>query len=367
MLAVAWPALRRQPVRAGALVAAVALPIALVLVVSAVYVGLLDALVAYPRSLPGDAVVVEAGATPIFMRSGSRIAGGVVERVRAMPEVAALHALYGRLVWVRARGRGAFVYVVGLHPGETAGGPPRILAGHLPVELDEIVIDRVLAHDLGLALRSSIRVGDARFRVSGIADGGNSVIGTFAFATRNALGLAGVDRPSHLFVDAAPGVGVETLRERLARVRGARAYTRVEFLEDSVSLARRFYRPILVVIAGMAAAVGGTIVALTLWDAMRGQRHEFGLLAALGLSRRQLYGAALWQALLATGVGALVGTAAGTAAAWGLAAWVPRFATSVPWWLAASTAGGALATGLAASLPPVRAIMRVDPGDVFRV
>jgi ABC-type antimicrobial peptide transport system permease subunit len=49
-----------------------------------------------------------------------------------------------------------------------------------------------------------------------------------------------------------------------------------------------------------------------------------------------------------------------------LSAAVPRFATHVPWWLAATAAAGALVTGLLAALAPVRGVVRVDPADVFR-
>jgi putative ABC transport system permease protein len=366
VLALAWQTVRRQPGRFLALAAVVALPIVLVLVVSAVYVGLLDAMVAYPRSLPGDVVAVESGATPIFMRSGSRLRPDVLEAVRAVPGVARVHPLYGRLVWVQANGRGAFVYVLGVFPDERVGLPRRVLSGTLPAELEEIVVDRVLADDLGLALRNSLRVGEARFRVSGIAEGGNSVIGTFAFANRNALALAGVDTPSHLFVEAAPGVDAVTLRGRVARVPGVRAYTRAAFLDDTLSLARRFYRPILVVIAGLSAAVAGTILALALSGALREQRTDFGLLSALGLSRGQLHAAALWQGVIVTAIGAAAGVVGGQLASSALSSAVPRFATHLPWWLAALTAAGALLTGLVAALLPVRAVAQVDPADVFR-
>jgi hypothetical protein len=46
---------------------------------------------------------------------------------------------------------------------------------------------------------------------------------------------------------------------------------------------------------------------------------------------------------------------------------VPRFVSSAPWWLALGLGAGALVVGLVASLAPVRALMRLDPGQLFRV
>jgi putative ABC transport system permease protein len=367
MLEVAWQRIRRQPGRFAALAAAIALPVVLVLVVGAVYLGLLEALVAFPRTLPGDLIVTEAGGPPLFMRSASRIPTGVEEAIAALPGVAAVTPLHGRLVWVESGGRRAFVFVVGLLPEDTAGGPVRVLAGKSRPGLAEILVDRVLAHDLGLRIGSRLRVAGARLRVAGITAGGNGVIGTFGFAHRNALVLGGVFRPSHLLVHIATGANAAAAGARIARVPGVQVWSRAAFIAENQAYARQFYRPIIGIVAGLAAIVGGLVLGLTLWAAALERREEYGLLRALGVGRRRVYAVALWHAAFATGAGVAAGIAGGLLLAAAVAAAQPRFVTVVPAWLVAGVAGGGAVVGLLAALLPVRAVTRVDPALVFRV
>lgn len=367
MLAVAWQHVRREPVRFAALVAAVALPVLLVLVTSSVYLGLLDAMVAFPRSLPGDLVVTEAGASPIFMRSTSRIPRDAVERVRTVPGVADVQPLTGRLVWVERDGQRGLVFLVGIDPDATFAVPPAIRAGDArPDALDEIVVDRVLAAEMHLALRSPFRVAGARFRVAGIADGGNSVIGTFAWVNRNALVWSGTSDPSHLFVTVAPGADAAAVARRVARIRGLDVYDRDAFVTGNQAMARQYFRPVVVTIAGVTALIGSLVLALVLWMATIERREEHALLRALGFSRRRVQAIVLWQAAMVTGAGVVLGVGAGLAAATALERAIPRFTTVIPWWLAAMAAGAAAAIGLLAIWLPVRSITRTDPALVFR-
>jgi putative ABC transport system permease protein len=367
VLAIAWHNVRREPGRSAALALAIALPVLLVLVISGVYLGLLDAMVAFPRTLPGDLIVTEAGASPIFMRSTSRIPLATVDAVRAVPGVAAVEALHGRLVWVERDGQRGLVYLMGIDPAATFGVPPAVVAGQpRPDELDEIILDRALVEELRLPLRTSFRVAGARFRLAGVADGGNSVIGTFAWANRNALALAGVSDASHLFVRVAPGADVAAVRERVARIRGVDVYTRPQFDGEIVSMARQFYRPVIGVVAGITALVGALVLGLALWVSAVERRTEHALLRALGIPRRRVYAIVLWQAAIVAAIGVLLGVAGGLGAATGIARLVPRFVVLIPWWLVALSAAGAAGVGLAASWLPVRAVARTDPALVFR-
>lgn len=366
MLDVAWQQIRRQPGRFAALTVAVALPVVMVLLPTAVYLGLLDALVAYPRTLPADVIVSEAGSSPILMRSSSSLPQATVDAVRAVPGVAGVDVLHSRLVWVEKDGTRSLVFVVGLAPNDAVGGPLALVSGKADPELNEVIVDRVLADDLGLELRESLRIGAARFRVSAIADGGNSMIGTYAFVNRNALVLAGVFQPSHLLLRVAPGVDPALVVERVGRLPGAEAFTRAQFLDETLALAQRFYRPVIGVIAGIAVLVGALILGLTLWVSAIQQRAELGLLKAIGVPPSRLYALVLWQAALVTALGAGLGIVAGYAVADALGTALPRFVTRLPWWVAAVVGCGAIGVGLAAALAPLRAVRRVEPGLVFR-
>ncbi len=367
MLEVAWQQLRRTPGLLAALVLAIALPVLLVLVTSSVYLGLLEAMVAFPRTLAGDLVVTEAGGSPIFMRSTSRLEHEVAAQLRAVPGVASVAPIYGRLVWVEREGRRGLVFLVGLYPDETFGAPAQNLAGKSRPGLGDILVDHVLAHDLGLQLGTRVGVGGARLRVAGITAGGNAVLGTYAFVNRNALVFAGTSTPSHVFVRLADGAPAADVRRRIVRLGGLQVYSQAQFVLENQSLARQFYRPLIGIIAGICALVGAVVLALALWVVTIERREDYALLRALGFSRRRVYAVVLWQAALVSAIGVVVGLAGGLGAAPGIERLEPRFVTSIPWWLAALVGMGAFVVGLAAVWQPARAVTRIDPALVFRV
>lgn len=367
LLRVAWCSTRRHPGRFVALTASIALPVLLVLLTAGVYLGLVDAIVAFPRTLGGDVVVAEAGSSPTFMRSSSRLPLDAADRVARLPGVARVDPLHGRLILLERDGRQALVFLVGLYPEETFAAPPAIVAGRARPRLNEIIVDRVLAHDLGLRVGASLRVGPARLRVAGIAEGANAVLGSFAFVHRDALYVAGTVAPSYLFIRGAGRESADVLRSRIAAAPELRAFTREGFLGENVALARQFYRPLIGVIAISASLVGGAILALTLYTATVERRHEYGLLSALGLSRGQVYALTASQAALVTLAGLLVGLSLGRLTGLAIGRVEPRFITALPLWLVGAVAAGGAVVGLVAALLPVRTVARIDPAAVFRV
>jgi ABC-type lipoprotein release transport system permease subunit len=367
VLGFAWQAFRRQPARVAASVGAVASSVMLVVVAGGVYLGLLDAMVRWPRTLRGDVVVSEAGSGAMLLRSSSRLSPAAARAVRAVPGVGAVHALTGRLVWLEHEGREALVYLVGIAPGDAFGAPLRVVAGRSRPAPHQILVDGVLAHELGVGLGDRLRVGTATLTVAGITAGGNAVLGTFAFVHRGALLLAGLQEPSLLFVEGRGGVAPATLAERVRAAADVDAVPADVFLAKNQALVRQVVLPLIAVLVVVSAAVGGAIVAVTLWTATRERRAEYGLLAAVGLPDAALAAAVLVQGLLAGVIGAALGIAGALALAVGVPLVEPRFVVVVPPWVTLAAAAGALAVALVAAVVPLRALRRLDPALVFRV
>lgn len=366
MLELAWQMARHRPGRVAASAGAVASAVMLVLVAAGLYVGLLDAIDRYPRSLPGDVVVAEAGGSATLLHASSRLSPEVVRTVRGVEGIGEVHEMYGRLAWLEHRGRQALVFLVGIGR-EDFGLPVRVLAGRDRPRLAEIVVDRVLAHDLGLALGDDLDLGNAHLRVAGIATGANAVLGSYAFVARGALELSGVRQPSFLFVTAAPGVTPSTLVARIAALPGLQVFSRPAFKEQNLSMARQMVLPLIAIIVTIATLVSGNTVALMLYAATLERREEYGLLKAIGLPLSRLYATAVFQGVLASGLGLGTGLVGGWAVALLVTAVQPRFVTMLPGWLLGAVAAGALVVGILASAYPVRAVARIDPALVFRV
>lgn len=367
MLELAWQTVRRQPGRYVAAVGAVAAAVMLVFVAGGLYLGLLEAMIRYPRSLPGQIVVAEAGGSATMLHSSSALGQGAAEQIRRLPGVRSAWELYGRLAWLEREGRQALVYLVGVGRRSAFGLAVTMRAGKARPEFDEIVVDEVLARDLQVAIGDTIRVGAVDLRVVGIAAGGNAVLGTYAFVQRGALVLGGIQEPSYLFVDVGPEVTVDEMIARINQEDGMHAMTRDAFRRANQALTRQIVLPLIAIVVAIACAVGGTIVSLTLYTVTMERREEYGLMKALGLPERAVLGAAFAQGGIATGAGVVIGLVVGWLLAIGVATVEPRFVTTLPGWLTLSVAGGAIVTGLLASTIPVRAVARIDPALVFRV
>lgn len=367
MLAFAWRQIRRQPWRFAASAGSVASSVALVLVIAGLYRGLLDALVRWPQSLPGDVVVAEAGGSATLLHVSSQVPAAVEAAVRATPGAAGVEPLFARLAWIERDGRQAIVFLVGLGRGTVFGRPVRIVAGRKKPRLNEIVVDRVLAHDLRIGVGDTLQLGDATLRVAGIADGGNALLATYGFVHRAALALAGTARPSFLFVRATPDTTPALLAERLRAVPGARVLTRAEFEAANQGLARQLLLPLIAITATIAAAVSGGVVALTLYTSAMERRADYGLLAALGVPSRWVASSVAAQAGLVgvagVGLGLLESAVLVTFIPW----LEPRFEAALAPELVLAVAIGAVATAVVAARLPLRTIRRFDPAEVFRV
>ncbi len=367
MFELAWQTVRRQPGRYVAATGAVAAAVMLVFIAGGLYLGLLDAMIRYPRSLPGEIVVAEAGGSATMLHSSSRLPQDAAETLRKLPGVQSAYELFGRLAWLERGGRQALVYLVGVGRRSSFGLPVHVRAGKARPEFDEIVIDEVLARDLQVGLDDSIKVGVVDLRVVGIASGGNAVLGTYAFVQRGTLVLGGIQEPSYVFVRPGPEVTIDELIARIDQEDGMHAMTREAFRAANQALTRQIVLPLIAIVVGIACAVGGTIVSLTLYTVTMERREEYGLMKALGLPERAVLGAAFAQGGIATGAGVAVGLVLGWTLSLVVSLLEPRFVTTMPTWLTLAVTTGAIVAGVLASMIPVRAVARIDPALVFRV
>jgi putative ABC transport system permease protein len=366
VLLVACQNVRRQPGRFAASASAVAVAVVLAVFVVGLYVGLLESIIEYPASLPADVVVAEEGASVIMIRSSSRLAADAERRVAALPGVASVTPLHGRMVWLDVAGHEALAFLVGLYTTDAVGGPPRTVAGRARPKINEIVIDRVLAHELRLGVGDTIEQFGVKLRVGGIAAGGNAMVGTYAFVHRGALLMAGVGSPSYLLVRTAPGADPAAVAAAADALPGIAAYTRERFLRKNQALARQVVMPLITVILVVSLVIGGAFAALTLYTQTVERRREYGTLLAVGLSRRQVYATVLLQSGIVTAVGLVVGLGAAYGLAALLSALVPRYATSVPLGVTAAIAAATAVVGLATALVPVRLLARLEVIELMR-
>ncbi len=273
--------------------------------------------------------------------------------------------------------------------------PMRYVDGRAPAHAHEVAVDADLAARqhlrLGRTVHVSTRYGTRRARLVGVARYGDAAsIGgaTLIVATRGTVErwYRSEGRLTGIVARAEAGV---TPSQLATRIRGALPATaRVQTGEQSTRDVTRqtdeamaFLSPALLTLAGAALLVGAFIIFNTFSITVAQRTREFGLLRALGATRRQLLAAVALEALVIGVVASILGLFAGLGIAAGMGALFDAAGMGIPAGgvhLATRTVTVALTVGigvtlLAALIPALRATriapvaaMRVDPAPRAR-
>ena len=199
--------------------------------------------------------------------------------------------------------------------------PYRLTAGRQPSGRNDVVADVRLGTRVGALLRVVTPAGDARYRVSGLADAGGvgdeSQAAVF-FAPAVAAALSGAPGSVNAVgVIAEPGTSAAVLRGRLKERLGGR----IDVLDrghaadadagDPTAADRAGLIAVFGALGGIAGAVALFVVAGTFALAIAQRRRETAVLRALGATppqiRRLIAGEALLVSLVAGALGVVAG------------------------------------------------------------
>jgi putative ABC transport system permease protein len=291
----------------------------------------------------------------VFSESG--LGAGAVDRLGALPEVAAVvpqwctdGAVAGQMVC--AMDPAGLPRVLALR--EVDGRVADLAAGGLVVEDGQA---RAQRWTVGSRVTVRLPKGERDLAVAAIYDGYYLTGGVALMVPADYRALGGDPVPRTAYLRAAPGVGPAAVRDAVAAVLGPtvdtvdRAAVRQRSL-DQIDTATWVYRAL----TGLAALVGlfGVVNVLSLSIVER--RRELGLLRAIGMQRRQIRSMVRAEAMITAVVGVLLGLGLGLLFGWAAARVLARSATPVVFTvpvapLAAIALLVAVAGGLAGTLP----------------
>lgn len=240
----------------------------------------------------------------------------------------------------------------------------------------EIVLGSALAQEFfpdGDALGQRVRLGDSRFRVSGVlATQGESM----GFNT-DEIAIIPIDYAQELFntstlfrilVEARSRSAIEPAKAAIQHALKLRhdGEDDITVITQDAVLATfdRILRALTLGVAGIAAislAVAGILVMNVMLVAVTQRTAEIGLLKAIGAPsadiRRLFFAEALWLSL----AGAAIGFALGQLGSWGIRLAYPDLPAWPPLWASAAGVATALVTGILASLLPASRAASLDP------
>ncbi|GAA1778529.1 FtsX-like permease family protein [Streptomonospora arabica] len=207
---------------------------------------------------------------------------------------------------------------------DPALNPFRLASGRPPTGVGEIVIDRSLADDAGVARGDVVKV----LTASGMHDATITGIATFGSADAAPLkrtvllpdgamsAWLDMNAPTEVVVDVAESADRTGVLGRLAALSDAevvdgRDYIRT--MQNAATSPLQFLNVFLLAFAVVAILIGVTIIYNTFALTVARRRRESGLLRAIGAERRQVLGGVVIEAVFVGTIATLIGLVCGVA------------------------------------------------------
>lgn len=368
MFFIAWKNLARERGRFLLSIGGVAFSVLLIVVIGALYQGWNTRITEYIASVDADLWVGQKGTKDMF-HSFSLVPRSTEGELKGIPGVRSVRRFIGRTLGFSYGEEEIQLYVVGFDAAAGEGGPVRLVKGSGTPGEREIIIDRVLAKKRGLRIGDTLPIlSGEEWKIIGIADGGNQVIYTYAFAD-----IAEVDRifntgtfANYFLVQTERSADREVVRERIDSALDVRAVTKETFLYDNQAIIRDSFLPIIFVLFLIAFGIGATVIGLTIFTATVERASEYGVLKAIGFDVGQLYRIVLMQSFISSLIGYIFGVILALALSRLVVELEPSFLTQFRLFDVALAFFVTLLMALLAAWAPTRRIAAIDPAETFR-
>jgi len=349
-------------------VVGVALPVMLILFILGLRAGIFRSIVIYLDNTPGSVAVMPPGVKTTGAGSGQVLSADTINSVRTTPGVARVTPVLQMMAIPELHGRKEVIRLIG-YDEALGGGPWDLARGREPAADNEVVLDRVLAGRHGIRLGDTFEIAGRQLTVIGLSADTSGFTGSFAFARMSlveSLALAPPGSASFAIVAPAPGVKAADLEADLRGVPGTNVLLKSQVMKNDQGIVAGIFDQILYLMVGAAFVVGALVVGMVIYTATVERRGEYGIIKAIGARSGVLYRVVAAQALVAAGLGALLGVGFAYLMGWLVMSARPQFLVTIEPSAIAVTLGAGFVMALAGALIPARAVAGLAPADVFR-
>jgi putative ABC transport system permease protein len=349
--------------RLVASVAGVGLAVMLILLLDGMWTGVQVQSRLYADRAGADLFVLQPGVSDLIAGE-SVLPASTVDTVARTPGVTRATPVQSTYVILEFHGQKVPTNLVGSVPG-AAGGPWVMGEGRAVRTGGEIVVDSLLARRHGLDVGDRMAVMGQPFKIVGMSRESSGFMGVgYVFVTHDAatrlLGATSVT--SYVLVATGDPTGVA---RRLA-AQGLNVLTKEQAGSNTEDLFTGVFGGPLGLMVAVAFAAGTLVIALTAYTAVAERRREYGIVKAMGATRRTLIVLALGQTLVLAALGLVTGGVLFAAGRELIAAASPQFLVVVTAPAAVRAAAAALSMALVAAMVPARRLARLDPASAYR-
>lgn len=386
MVSIARKNLFAEKTRFFVSVGGVAFSILLIIFLLGVYNAFNRLLVDYVESFAADLVIAQEGVTDMShtfslldaskMSQIETISGGKAyglvnrttnARVRE-EDGSKIINFPGRKKGENKKAKKATISLMGFDTVTGVGSPPIMLAGSNTPKKNEIIVDRVFSKQNDLTLGDSVELFDEVFTIVGITDKNNMMIYSRAFVdlgeAQDVLHQKG--RVNFILVSLPDPTQASEITAKLeSNISGITVYKKSDFAKSNAKALLDTFVPIILVVTVIGFATGAVVVGLTIYTATLEKIREYGVLKAIGASRKRLFLIVFEQALWSS----ILGYFLGLIFAWIVSSLVVDVINMVVVFnvqIYMMAFGASVVMSFVAAYIPIIKIAKTDPAMVFR-
>lgn len=345
----------------------IALAVMLILFLLGLRSGIHEGWRAYLDHAPGSVVVLPSGVKSTLAGSGQFLPAGTADTIAGKPGVAHVTPILQRMANTELHGKKEIIFLMG-YDSALGGGPWDLSAGREPATDDEVVLDRVLADRHGFAVGDTFELGGRALKVVGLSKGTSSLTGSYVFVRRSLVESYALapGAASIVLVTPAPGTTPLELGAELQQsLPGTSVLLKSQVMANDEKLVGAIDQILFLMVAA-AFIVGALVVGMVLYTSTIERRAEYGILKAIGARGGVLYRVVVSQAVVAAGLGVVVGVAFAFAMGWLVMNVKPSLLVSIQPSAIAATLGAGVLMALLGALVPAKSVVGLAPADVFR-
>ncbi len=347
--------------RLFASVVGVGLAVMLILLLDGLWAGIRAQSTLYADKVGADLYVLQPGVRDLTAGTSS-LPMSTLATVKADRDVRWAAPVRTTYLIAQLHGRKVPAYLVGSVPGEH-GGAWAVTSGRVPRADDEVTLGSSLARRHGLHVGDRLEVLGQSLRIVGIAPS-NGFMTSYVFVTHRALDRlsATPNTTSVILVGTANPTAVE---QRL-RAKGLNVLTREQVAANNVKFATSVFASPIRLMVGIGLAAGTMIIALTAYTTIVERRREYGIIKAMGATRRRLVALALFQTFTLAALGLVAGLLLFLVGRELIMSSRPQFTVLLTNGAMARATIAAFVMALLAAVIPARRLATLEPAVAYR-
>lgn len=347
-------------------VAGVALAVMLILFLLGLRAGIFRSTVIYLDHAPGPVAVMPEGVRSTGAGSAQFLAPETTSAIAATRGVDRVTPILLMMAIPELHGRKEVIKLIG-YDVALGGGPWELARGREPRADNEVVLDRTLASRHSFGVGDTFEVGGRRLEVVGLSDGTSSWTGSYVFARKTFVEslVLTPGAASMIFVTPSPGTSAGELVAALQTLPGTNVLLKSEVMANDQQIVAGIADQIVILMVTVAFIVGALVVGMVIYTATIERRGEYGIIKALGARNVVLYQVVAAQAVIAAGLGAVVGVGLAFAMGWLVMTMKPQFLVAIEPSAIIVTLGAGFVMALLGALFPARAVAGMAPAEVF--